>query len=1341
MRSGASIGGHGVPAKIGPYRIESRLGVGGMGEVYRAYDERLKRPVAIKRILVDQARDAALRERFRREAQAAAGLSHPSIVQIHDIVETADGDWIVMELVEGRTLRRVLDDGPVALPRALRLGREIAEGLAEAHAQGVVHRDLKTENVMVVTGGHAKILDFGLAKQLAAKGEKDSGSGVGTVVGTHRAMSPEQAMGHAVDPRSDLFSLGSLLYEILTGAAPFSAPNPAQTLARVCTLQQPPVRQKRPEVPRQLSDLIDRLLEKEPADRPQTAAEVAAAFAHIASPAAAGTPVDLPAEVSRQGLTPSTGPSFPGRMEEVSSGSVLSSAGGLGGLPHESSQTAVRTLLVCDLVDSTSLVERLGDQDAARLFRRHDRLARDLLAAHGGLEIDKSDGFLLLFERPISAVSYALAYHRALQELAREEDVEMRARVGIYVGEVILQRNSQQDVVRGAKPLEVEGLAKPMVARLMSLALGRQTLISRSVFEMARRGAVGAGDAVEEAHWLRHGEYRFKGVEEPVEVFEVGIPELSPLEPPPDSAKARRIADAVAGDPRARLRRRVAAVLAVVALVSFAVGLSWRWQGRGASKIAGTRPSISVLGFKNLSGRPEAGWLSTAFSEMLRTELAVGETLRIVPGESVARMQLELELPDVATLAPDTLARVGRNLSTDYVVVGSYALLGSSEKRVVRLDYSLQATAVGETVASFSESGLEAALFEVVAQAGARLRAELGLRELSPAQAGAARALVSASPEATRLYSQALARLHSYDVPEARDLLQQAVAADPQYALAHAALSEAWLRLGHDAEAEESAAEALELAQGKELPREEVLWIEGRYHEASSRWLEAVETYEVLAGFYPDNVEYGLRLAEAQTAAGRARDALGVLDELRRLPESLRGDPRIDLAEGRARESLSEFRALVSAAERAMEKSREREAHILFADAALLAGNGFTRLGELERAAAAFAAGQRIFRQVGARSKEAEALVDQGVVLKIQGDISRAEGFLRQALEIHREVDNRKMIATSLLTLGNVVWDRGELATAKEMFAESLEIAREIGDPNRQALRLVNLGMVLEEEGDLPAAGVMARDAAAVAGASGDQRMVAWSIHLMGRIVFARGRLHEARERFEEAARLAESMGVKQLSGVALADLGALLLEMGEPEAAGRSFQEAESVQSELGEALQLARTRVAHAMLLLELGHPRRAEELARSAAEKLTAADQRDAALRAEAVIASTLIEQGRLAEAEGQLTETRRRARASQNPRVRGRVGLAAARLAAAAGDIEAARDELRGIVDEAAGLGLLGLELEARLALARTGLAAGERAAATAELEAIAGQAAAQGFSRIASAARGAAAEAR
>lgn len=274
---------HDLPVQIGPYKVLKRLGAGGMGEVLLAYDERLDRQVAIKRIRSDKGVTSESQERFRREARLAAKLNHSAIVHVYDVLTEEDVNFIVMEYVEGTNLRRLLDDGPLRVEEAAAIGRDVAEGLAEAHYQGIVHRDLKSENVLVTPSGHAKITDFGIAKRLLRGEDEESLTGQGRTLGTYRTMSPEQARGEEVDHRSDLFSLGVLLYEALAGKSPFEAENELAMVHRIVHDRQVPVRKVNPEVPESLSSLIDHLLEKDPRLRPRNAGEVANALRDVAA--------------------------------------------------------------------------------------------------------------------------------------------------------------------------------------------------------------------------------------------------------------------------------------------------------------------------------------------------------------------------------------------------------------------------------------------------------------------------------------------------------------------------------------------------------------------------------------------------------------------------------------------------------------------------------------------------------------------------------------------------------------------------------------------------------------------------------------------------------------------------------------------------------------------------------------------------------------------------------------------------------------------------------------------------------------------------------------------------
>ena len=201
----------------------------------------------------------------------------------------------------------------------------------------------------------------------------------------------------------------------------------------------------------------------------------------------------------------------------------------------------LRTILYLDLIDSTRLVDQLGDRRAFAVTSRHDRAVRALLPEYDGYEIDKSDGFQLLFERPVDAVGFALEYHETTRELSEELGVEVNARAGIFLGEVFVRRNSPEEVARGAKPLEIEGFSRPMAARLMALADRRQTLITRSVFDLARQAARGDHPLADPTiRWSCHGEYRLSGLKKRVEVCEVGIDGTAPFTTPESPGSAQK---------------------------------------------------------------------------------------------------------------------------------------------------------------------------------------------------------------------------------------------------------------------------------------------------------------------------------------------------------------------------------------------------------------------------------------------------------------------------------------------------------------------------------------------------------------------------------------------------------------------------------------------------------------------------------------------------------------------------------------------------------------------------------------------------------------------------------
>jgi serine/threonine protein kinase/tetratricopeptide (TPR) repeat protein len=288
-----------VRDRLGQYEILGPLGAGGMGEVYVARDPVLGRKVAIKVLPVRLSDDPETMARFTHEARSASSLNHPNIVTIHDIDTDNGRPYIVMEFIDGRDLRSYIGEGPLTARKTLDIAAQVAEGLAAAHELGIVHRDLKPENVMVTKDGFVKILDFGLAKMTRPASEDDvtaelhlPGTTPGTILGTVGYMSPEQATGKPLDPRSDQFALGAILYELATGKPAFDAPNAIDTLAAILHDDPPPIQSINAKAPEPFCWIVERLLSKDLNDRYASTRDVAHELRSLSTRIAADTSAD-----------------------------------------------------------------------------------------------------------------------------------------------------------------------------------------------------------------------------------------------------------------------------------------------------------------------------------------------------------------------------------------------------------------------------------------------------------------------------------------------------------------------------------------------------------------------------------------------------------------------------------------------------------------------------------------------------------------------------------------------------------------------------------------------------------------------------------------------------------------------------------------------------------------------------------------------------------------------------------------------------------------------------------------------------------------------------------------
>jgi eukaryotic-like serine/threonine-protein kinase len=797
------------------------------------------------------------------------------------------------------------------------------------------------------------------------------------------------------------------------------------------------------------------------------------------------------------------------------------------------------------------------------------------------------------------------------------------------------------------------------------------------------------------------------------------------------------------------------------------------------------RRAVAVLGFKNLSGRPETAWLSVAFSEMLGTELAAAEELRVIPGEEVARMKIELSLAEADSFGKETLLRIRRNLGTDLVVPGSYLALGEKSGGKIRVDFRLQDTALGETLASVAETGTEEDLFDLVSRVGARLLARCfrpgrgaprvfelvsraGMVESPALDPAGARALLPTSPQAARLYAEGLARLRLFDMQGARELLEKAAAAEPGFPLVHGALAEAWKSLGYDARAQEEAKQAFELAAG--LPRAERLSIEAGYREAMLEWDRAIEIYRMLWDFFPDQIDYGLRLAAAQCGTGRGRDALATVEALRRRPSPAPDDPRIDLAEADAAAWTSDYQQMQAAAARAARTGQAQGARLLVAAARMREGKAFHRLGRLDEAMQAWEEAQRILVAAGDQRQLASVLYaigklcqDQqnrvearrrfeevlaisqaigdkrgvaiaalmiGYMLAERGDFGEARKMCVEALANYREIDARTEVAAALAEIALIDLTHGDPHEARRTFDEALAIARGSGQAHLVATLLTRFAYALEVQGHMAEARRMLDESLAIAREIGAQGAVELALHVLADLLHAQGDLDGAGRRLREAHDIARATGNKNGMAGSLHRLGYVLLARGDFEAARRSFYEARAIRIQMGRESYVP---IALARLTLEEGRFAEAEAAARQLAGEFTEGGWIQDELAVRPTLAQALLAQGKIEEAREAIARAQALGVRVSDRRRRLAVEVVAESVRGAAGrpeDAAAAIERLEALHSELAEAGFAALELEARLALGEIELAAGRLEQGRARLEALEKEASARGFGLIA-----------
>jgi DNA-binding winged helix-turn-helix (wHTH) protein/tetratricopeptide (TPR) repeat protein len=744
--------------------------------------------------------------------------------------------------------------------------------------------------------------------------------------------------------------------------------------------------------------------------------------------------------------------------------------------------------------------------------------------------------------------------------------------------------------------------------------------------------------------------------------------------PPPTALEARPSAAEPSPLKTPRPLRHRLSGYAVAALVFIAASTAalmvWMHRSSGelgsqqvsakpASVVSSTprmRRSVAVLGFRNLTTRADQNWLSAAFTEMLNTELAASPDLRLVSGEDVADVKRDLGLPEEDTLSHSTLQRLRENLGADVIVLGSYALLPDNGKNRLRLDIRMQDTVAGETIAQEAFTGNQNELFDLAGHAGNRLRETLQPSE-ALAPSGPQPPPHAANQLALQFYSEGRARLLGFDFVGARDFLKRAIYADPHYAMAHSALASTFWHLGDDAHARREAKLAVD--QSQHLPDEFALAIRGQYEEILLDWAAASKTYAALAGLFPDNLDYGLRLANAQFHLD-SDDALRTLASLRRLPAPVGTDPRIDLINATVLIGR-DLRSARLAAQQAIAKATVQGSTLMIArgygilcqqDAGL--GAAFDHsIQECGRARSSYLA-------AGDLNNAARTQNDMAGLYYESGKLSEAESMWRQAITEFRRVDEQEGLGASSNNLGDIYLVRGRL---------------------RQADQLLHQAILSYQR---------TKDADGVAGALVD----------LGDLCLHRGDLSGALENFHRSLQHAGSNGDKSVVAAALAGIGETKLQQSDVRAARTSYESAWRLRQELGEKQAIAQTELALAKIRILEGNPADAESRARRCKAQFHLEQQADDELAAGLVVVDSLIAQTKIPEAVAEFGALQPIATRTQNHVLQLRYLLHKVRLAQENGDGQTARRGVAATLMQARSEGYVDIQKEALRLQARS-----------------------------------------
>lgn len=717
-------------------------------------------------------------------------------------------------------------------------------------------------------------------------------------------------------------------------------------------------------------------------------------------------------------------------------------------------------------------------------------------------------------------------------------------------------------------------------------------------------------------------------------------------------------------------------------------------QNPSATPPVRVRKSVAVLGFHSLSGRSEDAWLGMALAEMLSTELAGGEQLRLVSGEDVANLRIANPWSQTDTLDQATSARIGTALSSDLLLLGSYMNLGRPDRAKLRVDVRLQDARTGEILTEVAETGNTQDLFRLISHVGTRLRERIGVRHVEDSEEAGIIASLPLNPDAARFYALGISKLRHFDALAAKDLLIEATQADPKFPLGHAMLARAWAQLGYEQKHREEAKKALDLATG--LPRAEHMLVEGEYYESLGKQDQAASVYHALFELFPDDVDYGLRFAQAAMLSGNSSQAVELIGRLRALPRPASDDPRIDIAESRAIKvnKPASLLLLRNAVRKASAQSNIPVYALARKDECMTILYG----DEPQRAIPVCEDAYNLFLSEGNRAGAADAVRLIADRRGTEGHYEEAIATYERALAMLNGLGEHAKTGAILNNMAIGYANEGKLDRAAQLYREAKTHFEQSGDKNNTSTALTNIADILFLQGNLPAAEKVYQQSLELIVAS-DRGEPGYNLSRMADLELTQGKLKEAKLHAQQAI---ESMrpsqgGYQYLSG-AISELGEVLEQEGDLPGARTQFQQSLALRQQVGAADLVAESQVELAALCIEEGHPEQAEPLLKTAIPEFEKEKSNPDAATAYTHLSRALLLQGKIDEARDAAERAIQLSPAPSGPALTIQAAIQKLRVdAASLADINPAMNELRSVASEARKLGYYNLESEARLEL--------------------------------------------